>query len=74
METCDLLEKKTPESEFFTPDELASYLKVSKKFIEKHLSTRRIPGAVKIGRVWRFRRADIQKRLLSGSLLLDSLN
>ena len=58
-------------TEYFTPDELAAYLNVSRKFIEKHIATRRIPGAVKIGRVWRFRRSDLEKRLLSGSLLID---
>jgi excisionase family DNA binding protein len=65
------MEKK--ESEYFTPDELATYLKMSKKFIEKHIGTHRLPGAIKIGRSWRFRRADVEKRLTGGSFLLETL-
>ena len=57
--------------EFFNTEELAAYLNVSKKFIIKHRDLGRIPGAVRIGRVWRFRRSDVEKRLLSGELLLS---
>jgi len=60
------------EPEYFTADELAIYLKMSRKFIEKHVGTRRIPGMVKIGRSWRFRRTDIEKRLATGSFLLET--
>ena len=58
------------EQEFLSTDSLARYLSVSKKFIEKHRA-RRIPGACKIGYKWRFRRSEIEKRILSGQLLLD---
>ena len=60
-------------SEYLSSHELAEYLHVSLKFIEKHLSTHRIPGAVKIGRLWRFRRSDIEKHLTRGTLLLESV-
>jgi excisionase family DNA binding protein len=60
-------------NEFLTPDELAQYLKMSRKFIEKHIATRRLPGIVRIGRHWRFRRSEVDKRLSTGSLLLDVL-
>ena len=59
------------EKEFLDTDELAAYLNVSRKFVIKHRETGRIPGAVRIGRIWRFRRTEVEKRLLSGSLLLD---
>lgn len=58
------------EKEFFNTQELAQYLSVSKKTIEKHRGTGRIPGAVKIGYSWRFRKNEVEKRLLSGQLLL----
>ena len=56
---------------YFTAQELADHINVSRKFIEKHVSTHRIPGAVKIGRLWRFKRSEVEKRLLSGHFLLD---
>jgi len=57
--------------EFFDTTELAQYLGVSRKAVIKWRQARRIPGAVRCGRVWRFRRTEIEKRLLSGELLLD---
>jgi excisionase family DNA binding protein len=59
------------EKEYLTTEELADYLNMSKKFIIRHRETGRIPGIVKIGRVYRYRRIEIEKRLLSGTLLLD---
>jgi excisionase family DNA binding protein len=53
-----------------TPDELSERLNVSKKFIEKYMALRRLPGMVKIGGIYRFRRADIEKRLTGGEFLL----
>jgi len=58
-------------NEFFTTEQLAKYLGVSVKAVVKWRDARRIPGCVRCGRVWRFRRSDIEKRLLSGSLLLE---
>lgn len=63
----------TDTNELLTPDELAQYLKMSRKFIEKHIATRRLPGIVRIGWHWRFRRSEVDKRLSTGSLLLDAL-
>lgn len=45
-------------------NDLAIMLSVSKKFIEKHRN--RIVGAVKIGGVWRYKLAEIQKRIETG--------
>jgi len=59
------------EQEFLTVKELANYLNCSEKFIRKHLEGRRLPGMVKIGRVYRFRKSDVEKKLLSGQLLLE---
>ena len=62
---------ETTEKEFFDSRELSEYLNVSRRSVEKWRGQRLIPGAVKIGRVFRFRRVEIEKRLLSGRLLLD---
>lgn len=57
--------------EYLTAKELAEMLNMSLKFIIKHTQSGRIPGKTKIGRLWRYRKSDIEKRLLSGQLLLD---
>ena len=59
-------------SEYFTPQQLAAHVSMSLKFIVKHTQARRIPGQTKIGGYWRYRRSDIEKRLLSGKFLLDN--
>ena len=58
----------TEEPDFYTPDELAELLRIPKRTLEKWTLQRRIP-VVKIGRLNRFPRVEIQKRLLGGSLL-----
>ena len=62
------------EPEFFTPDELAVKLSMSRKFIEKHIGSRRLPGMIRIGRHWRFRRVEVERQLSTGSFLLENLN
>lgn len=64
MEKCN--------SDYITAQQLADYVNCSIKFIRKHIESKRLPGMVKIGRVYRFRKSDVEKRLLSGQLLLDS--
>lgn len=59
------------EQEFLSVKQLANYLNCSEKFIRKHIESRRLPGMVKIGRVYRFRKSDVEKKLLSGQLLLE---
>jgi excisionase family DNA binding protein len=59
------------EQEFLSVKQLANYLNCSEKFIRKHVASRRLPGMVKIGRVYRFRKSDVEKKLLSGQLLLE---
>lgn len=58
--------------EFLNAHELAEKLGMSTKFIAKQTARRRIPGATKVGRVWRYRLIEIEKRLLTGRFLLDS--
>jgi excisionase family DNA binding protein len=60
------------ETEFLSVKQLANYLNCSEKFIRKYVGSRRLPGMVKIGRVYRFRKSEVEKRLLSGQLLTDS--
>ncbi|MDD5673274.1 MAG: helix-turn-helix domain-containing protein [Chitinivibrionales bacterium] len=50
----------------YTTESLASRLSVSKKFIIAH--RQRLPGAMKIGRIWRFDKNSVEKKLLSGNL------
>jgi hypothetical protein len=50
----------------YTTESLAIRLNVSKKFIVSH--RRCISGAMKIGRIWRFDKAAVEKKLLSGAL------
>ncbi len=50
----------------YTTESLAIRLNVSKKFIVSH--RRSISGAMKIGRIWRFDKAAVEKKLLSGAL------
>jgi hypothetical protein len=52
------------EPELIDTRQLAEVLSLSKKFIETH--RRRIAGAIKIGRVWRFNLQIIRSRLASG--------
>jgi excisionase family DNA binding protein len=67
MENAKFSEKTGPEPEFFTPGELADLLRIPKRTLEKWTLQRRLP-VVKCGRLNRFPRAEIQKRLLSGCL------
>lgn len=53
-----------------SPPELASLLGISKKWVEAHTQERRIPGQVKVGRLWRYNREEVLKRLLSGNPFL----
>ena len=54
-------------SDYMTSPELAHLLRVSLRFIEKN--RRCIPGAAKIGRVWRFRRYEIERAIDNGELI-----
>lgn len=59
------------ESEYLTAQQLATKLNMSLKAIVNWTQARRLP-AVKMGRVWRYPRYEIEKRLLSGKLLIDN--
>lgn len=68
------MDKQIPpecETEYLSPDELAKKINMSKKFIKKHIQDRRLPGMVRCGRYWRFNRIELEKKLLSGNLLLE---
>ena len=58
------------EREFLTAPELAIKLNVSLKSVINWTQARRLP-VIKMGRVNRYPRVEIEKRLLSGSLLFD---
>jgi excisionase family DNA binding protein len=58
------------EPEYYTPRQLAGKVNVSLKAIVKWTAARRLP-CCKMGHVWRYPRREIEKRLLSGSLLYD---
>ncbi len=59
------------EPEYLTGKQLAGKLNVSIKAVVKWTAAHRLPGAYKIGRVWRYQWREIEKKLLSGSLLFD---
>ena len=52
-------------------NQLAQYLGMSKKFVYKHVSSGRMPGVCRIGRLLRFDRVIIDKRLAAKNLLLE---
>jgi excisionase family DNA binding protein len=58
------------EAEYLTARQLAGKVNVSLKAVTKWTQARRLP-ACKMGRVWRYPAREIEKRLLSGSLLYD---
>lgn len=58
-------------SEFFNTKELADYIGSSMGFVRKHITSGRLPGMIRAGRFIKFRKSDVEKRLLSGQLLLD---
>jgi excisionase family DNA binding protein len=61
-------ENGASEPELYTPREMAALLRVPLRTLEKWVLQRRLP-VVKCGRLNRFPRLEIQKRLLNGSLL-----
>jgi hypothetical protein len=58
------------EPEYLTARQLAGKVNVSLKAVVKWTQARRLP-CCKMGGVWRYPRLEIEKRLLSGSLLYD---
>jgi excisionase family DNA binding protein len=66
METDSMAKEVKPE--YYTPSELAELLRVPKRTLEKWALQRRIP-VTKLGRLNRFPRVEIDKRLLNGTLL-----
>jgi hypothetical protein len=57
--------------EYLTGKQLAGKINVSLKAVVKWTAARRLPGAYKMGRVWRYQWREIEKKLLSGNLLYD---
>ncbi|MGA2507259.1 MAG: helix-turn-helix domain-containing protein [Chitinispirillaceae bacterium] len=70
METYQVDKKNNSgiEPEFYTPEELAELLRIPKRTLEKWALKKQIP-VIKVGRLNRFPRLEIQKRLLNGTLL-----
>ncbi len=60
------------EPEFYTPHELASLVRVGVRWIEKQIPKRLLPGMIKVGHYWRFRKSEVDRQLLTGSLLLSA--
>ena len=56
-------------SDFLTPRELADKIKMSVKWVVTQTQARRVPGQIKIGRLWRYRLTEVEKRLLAGQFL-----
>jgi excisionase family DNA binding protein len=64
------MEEFIKQNELLTADELAKMLKVSRRFIEVNTGKGLIPGQVKVGRLWRYRKAIIQRALIGGQFLI----
>jgi excisionase family DNA binding protein len=58
------------QNELLTADELAKMLKVSRRFIEVNTGAGRIPGQIKVGRLWRYRKTVIQRALIGAQFLI----
>ena len=58
------------QSEIYTPEELALFLKRPIQWVQKQAMAHLLPGQFKVGRFTRFMRADIEKQLLTGQVLL----
>jgi hypothetical protein len=61
----------TAEPEYLTGRQLAAKVNVSLKAVTTWTAAHRLPGAYKMGRVWRYQWREIEKQLLSGNLLYD---
>ena len=69
-------EKKEIESiiacEYLNFSQLSEWLGVSINFLRKHNDKGRIPGSIRMGSRWMFRKVSIEKQLLlHGQLLLE---
>ena len=58
--------------EYLSVKDLAEKANMSVSFIRKHIRTKRLPGMCRFGRLIRFNAVEVEKRLLSGRLLLDT--
>ena len=67
---CDMNNSDLKEMEFLTARQLAKTFNLSLKSIVRWTQEGRVPGQTKFGRVWRYDRNEIEKRLLSGNFLL----
>ncbi|MFC1584630.1 helix-turn-helix transcriptional regulator [Fibrobacterota bacterium] len=67
-----MLKNNNQNQEYLNAHELAHKLNMSLKWVVKHTQTRRIPGQIKVGRLWRYRKQDIEKALLKGQFLLPA--
>lgn len=61
-------------SRFMKAAELAEYIGSTTKFVEKHSANGRMPGVCKVGRLNRYDREVIDRRMLGGELLLNPEN
>ena len=64
--------EKQENPDCLTPKELAGKLNMSLKWVVKHTQARNIPGQVKLGGLWRYRRNEVEKRLLGTQFLLEN--
>jgi len=47
-------------------------LGVSIKFVQKHTQARRVPGQIKVGRLWRYKRSTVERALVRMNFLLPN--
>lgn len=63
-------QNRTPGAAYFTVETLAAHFDLEVRTVQKWAVARRLPGAVRAGKLWRFDRIAVEKAALSGSLLL----
>lgn len=56
--------------ELLTPEELSEILKVSLKAVKNWTQSGKIPGQKKIGRLWRYRKSEVLKQLITKNQFL----
>jgi len=61
--------------EYLNFSQLSEWLGVSQNFLRKHNDKGRIPGSIRMGSRWMFRKVSIEKQLLMhGQLLIEEKN
>lgn len=59
-----------PGNELLNPKQLALFLGMSLKWVEKYTQINRIPGQIRLGGSWRYRKVIVERRLATSPVFL----